>query len=45
MKALMEATREESPERRNPQAKEFSKTESRQDWKYLEAIAKEGMAA
>jgi hypothetical protein len=45
MKALMEASREESAVRRNPQIKEFPEPEPRPDWKYLDAVAKERMAA
>jgi hypothetical protein len=44
MKVLMEASRDESPQR-NPEVKEFSKSESRPDWKYLAAVSKERMAA
>lgn len=45
MKALMEASREESALRRNPPVKEFPKPGPKPDWKYLDAVAKEGMAA
>ena len=45
MKALMEASREESTVQRNPEVKEFPKPESRPHWKYLGAVAKERMAA
>jgi hypothetical protein len=45
MKALKEASREESAVQRNPEVKEFPKPESRPDWKYLRVVAKERMAA
>lgn len=45
MKALMEANREESAVQCNPKVKEFSKPDSRSDWKYLDYVAKERMAA
>ena len=45
MKALMEASRDESPVQRNPEVKEFPKSESRLDWKCLAAVSKERMAA
>jgi hypothetical protein len=45
MKALMEASREESAVQRNPQVKELPKSQSRPVWKYLSAVAKERMAA
>jgi hypothetical protein len=46
MKALMEASREESAvQQRNLQAKEFPKLESRPNWKYLDAAARERKAA
>jgi hypothetical protein len=44
-KALMEASREESAVQPNPEIKEFPKPESRPDWKYLAAVARERMAA
>ncbi len=45
MKALMEASREESVVRRKPEVKEFPKPGSSSDWKYLGYVAKERMAA
>jgi hypothetical protein len=45
MKALMEASREESAVQPDTEVKEFPKTEARPDWKYLAEVAKERMAA
>jgi hypothetical protein len=45
MKALMEASREKSSSQRKPQVTEFPKPDSRPDWKYLDYVAKERMAA
>ena len=45
MKALLEASREESAVQHDPEVKEFPKPESRPDWKYLAAVAKDRMAA
>jgi hypothetical protein len=45
MKALMEANREELAVQRKPEVKEFPKPDSRPDWKYLDYLAKERMAA
>jgi hypothetical protein len=45
MKALMEASRDESPVQRNPEVKEFPKAEYWPDWKYQAAVSKERMAA
>ena len=45
MNALMETSREESAAQRKPQVEEFPKPESRPDWKYLDYVAKERMAA
>jgi hypothetical protein len=45
MKALVEASRAESSPQPNPQVKEFPKPDPRPDWKYLDHIAKERMAA
>lgn len=45
MKALMEARREASAVQRQPEVKEFPKPDSRPDWKYLDYLAKERMAA
>ena len=45
MMALMEASREESTAQREPQVKEFPKPDSRPDWKYLDYVPKERIAA
>jgi hypothetical protein len=45
MKAFVEASREQSAMQRNPDVKEFPKQESRPGWEYLDAVAKEQMAA
>jgi len=45
MKALMEASREESADQRKAQVKEFPKPESEPDWKYLDSVRKEQIAA
>ena len=45
MKALMEASREGSAVQRKPEVKEFPKPDSRPDWKYLDYVAKERIAA
>lgn len=45
MKALMEASREESAVQRNPKVKEFRKPDSKPDWKYRAYVTKERMAA
>jgi hypothetical protein len=45
MKAFVEASREQSAVQRNPDVKEFPKQESRPGWEYLDAVAKEQMAA
>ena len=45
LKALMEASREESVAQRNPIVIEFPKPDSRPDWKYLNYVAKERRAA
>jgi hypothetical protein len=45
MKALMEASREESAAQRKPQVEEFPKSHSRPDWKYLDRLAKDRIAA
>jgi hypothetical protein len=45
MKALMEASREESAVQRNPRVKEFPKPHSKPDWKYQGYVGKEGIAA
>ena len=44
MKALTEANRE-SGEQGRPERKKLPKLESRPDWKYLDYISKERMAA
>jgi len=45
MKALMHACRERSSAQRNGEVKEFPKPDSQPDWKYLDYIAKERIAA
>ena len=45
MKALMEASREVSSAQRKPQVKEFPKPDSRPDWRYLDCVSKERIAA
>ena len=45
MKAFMEASRAESPAQRKLQVREFPKPDSKPDWKYLNQVPKEGMAA
>ena len=45
MKALMEASREELAVQRKPQVKEFPKPDSKPDWKYLDYVRNERMAA
>lgn len=45
MKALMEANREESAVHGKPKVKEFPKPDSLSDWKYLDYVAKERIAA
>jgi len=45
MKALKEANRKESSAQRKPQVKEFPKPDSRPDWKYLDYVRNERMAA
>ena len=45
LKALMEASREESAVQRNPMVIEFPKPDSRPDWKYLDYVAKQRRAA
>jgi hypothetical protein len=45
LKALMEASQEESAVQHSPEVKEFPKPESWTDWRYLSAAAKERMAA
>ena len=45
MKALMETTREESNAQRNPEVKEFPRQDYRPDWKYLDQIKRERIAA
>ena len=43
--ALMEASREELAIQLKPEVKELSKLDSRPDWKYLDYVAKERIAA
>jgi hypothetical protein len=45
MKALMEASREELAAQRKPEVKESPRPSSRPDWKYLEHVRNERMAA
>jgi len=45
MKALVEASREEPAAQRKPEVKEFPKPDSRPDWKYLDHLAKDRIAA
>jgi hypothetical protein len=45
MKALMRANRGELAVQRKPEVKEFPRPDSRPEWKYLDYIAKERMAA
>ena len=45
MNALMEASREESAAQGKPEVKEFFKPDSRPDWKYLDRVAKDRIAA
>jgi hypothetical protein len=45
MKALMEASREESPAPRKPQVKEFPTPDSTPDWKWMDSVRKERIAA
>ena len=45
MKALMEASREPSSVLRKTQVQEFPKPESTPDWKYLDSVRKEQIAA
>jgi hypothetical protein len=45
MKAFMEASREQPAVQRNSEVKEFPKSESGPNWKYLAAVLKERMAA
>ena len=45
MKALMDAGREESPTRCKREVQEFPKPDSKPDWKYLDYVAKERIAA
>jgi hypothetical protein len=45
MKALLETSREESTAQRKPEVKEFPHPDCRPDWKYLDHVAKERIAA
>ena len=45
MKALVEASRDESAAQRKAQVKEFPKPDSEPDWKYQVQVPKERMAA
>jgi hypothetical protein len=44
MKALMEASRDESAAQHKAQVKGFPKPESTPDWKYLDSVRKEQIA-
>ena len=45
MKALMEASREESAAQRKAQVTEFPRPDSQPDWKYLDQVPEERIAA
>jgi hypothetical protein len=45
MKALMEASREESSAQRKPEVKEFPKPNSQPDWKCVDQVQEEQIAA
>ena len=45
MKALMETSRRESAGQGKPEVKEFPKPDSMPDWKYLDHLAKDRIAA
>ncbi len=45
MKTLLEANREESTAQRNPKVEEFPKPDTKPDWKYLDLVSKERIAA
>ena len=45
MKALLETSREESAVQHKPEVKEFPKPDSRPDWRYLDHLAKDRIAA
>jgi hypothetical protein len=45
MKALLETSREESTAQGKPEVKEFPKPDSRPDWKYLDHLGKDRIAA
>ena len=45
MKALMEATREDSAAQRKAQVKEFPKPDSQPDWKCMDQVQEERIAA
>ena len=45
MKALMETSRKKSAGEREPEPKEFPKSDSRRDWKYLGYESRKRMAA
>jgi len=45
MKALMEASRDDSAAQHLAHVKEFPKPDSQPDWKYLGSVRKEQMAA
>ena len=45
MKALLETSREESAVQHKREVKEFPKPDSRPDWRYLDHLAKDRIAA
>ena len=45
MRALAQASREEPAEQRGPELKKRPELDSRPDWKYLDYVSKERMAA
>jgi hypothetical protein len=45
MKAMIEANRAELPTQRNTEVKEFPRPDSRPEWKYLDYVPKDRMAA
>jgi hypothetical protein len=45
MKALMEANREQLAVQSKPEVREFPRSDCRPDWKYLDYVSKERMAA
>jgi hypothetical protein len=45
MKAFLETSREQSAEQHTPEVKEFPKPALRPDWRYLDHLAKDRIAA